>query len=275
MIINPFLLIAQVFLQISPVIVIEYFVRNAWKFRNLFVSLQRTSNIMIMKKFLLLAIIVLITCTRAAGQNMFSGSTDLNIIAKEWENSTLSDVANGSLVTMLDCFNQKWPTWMLNAAVKTMKKGVDGRDTYNNDQIVVHNRPKNGFVEVNWWGNAERHEFIRACYWKRSNGNRLLGIYFGGTDCYPNIHFVCFYNYDTKRHTLTPEPQIIDGFRTTEDTKYYYDLPEEGKELIITEFGPRGHIIHTFKWDGMKPVFSHSQKIEDEAGGEHCDDEEE
>ena len=127
MIINPFLLNTQVFFQISPVIVIEYFVRNAWKFRNLFVSLQRTSNIMIMKKFLLLAIIALITCTKAAGQNMFSGSTDLNIIAKEWENSTLSDVANGSLVTMLDCFNQKWPTWMLNAAVKTMKKGVAGR----------------------------------------------------------------------------------------------------------------------------------------------------
>ena len=117
-----------------------------------------------MKKFLLPAIIALFTCTTAAGQSMFSPSTDLNIIANEWENSSLSDVANGSLVTMLDRFNQKWPTWMLNAAVKTMKKGVDGRDTYNNDQIVVHNRPKNGFVEVNWWGDAERHEFMRAWF---------------------------------------------------------------------------------------------------------------
>ena len=230
---------------------------------------------MIMKKFLLLAIIALITCTTAAGQNMFSGSTDLKVIANEWEDRTLSGVANGSLVTMLDCFNNKWPTWMLNAAVKTMKKGVVGRDTYNNEQIVVHNKPNNGFVQVDWWGNAERHEFMRACYWKRSNGNRLLAIYFGGTDNEPNIHFVCFYNYDTKRHTLTPEPQIIDGFRTTGDTKYYYDLPEEGKELKISEFGPRGHFIHTFKWDGMKPVLSHSEKIEDEADGEHCDEEDE
>jgi hypothetical protein len=72
---------------------------------------------MIMKKFLLLAIIAFIACTTVAGQNMFSGSTDLKVIANEWEDRTLSGVANGSLVTMLDCFNNKWPTWMLNAAV--------------------------------------------------------------------------------------------------------------------------------------------------------------
>ena len=228
-----------------------------------------------MMKFFLTTLITLITCTTAAGQNMFSGSTDLAVIANEWEDRTLSGVANGSLVTMLDCFNKEWPTWMLDAAVKTMKKGVVGRDTYSNGQIVVHHKPKNGWVSVDWLGNAERHEFMRACFWNRSNGNRLLGIYFGGTDNDPNIHFVCFYNYDTKKHTLTPEPQIIDGFRTTQDTKFYYDLPEQGKELKISEFGPRGHFIHTFKWDGMKPVFSKSEKVEDEADGEYCDEEEE
>ena len=228
-----------------------------------------------MKKIILLALITLMTCTRGTGQSMFSGSTELEIIANEWENITLSGVANGSLVSMLDCFNQKWPTWMLNAAIQTMKKGVDGRDSYENEQIVVRNKPKNGFVSVDWWGNAERLEFMRACYWTRSNGHRLLGIYFGGTDQYPNIHFVCFYDYDPKKHTLTPEPQIIDGFRTNEDTKFYYDLPEVGKEFRISEFGERGHYIHTFKWDGMKPVLSQSEKIEEDYEEEHCDEEEE
>ena len=228
-----------------------------------------------MKKYFLMTFMALITCTTVVGQNMFSGSTDLEVIANEWESITLKNVPNGSLVTMLDCFNKKWPTWMLSSAVKTMKKGVEGRDTYNNDQIVVRNKPKNGFVQVDWWGDAERKEFMRACYWKRSNGHRLLGIYFGGTDKYPNIHFVCFYDYDMKRHTLTPEPQIIDGFRTTEDRKFYYDLPEEGKELQISEFGERGHFIHTFKWDGMKPVFSETVKIEEDNGGEHYGEEEE
>ena len=228
-----------------------------------------------MKKYFLMTFMALITCTTVVGQNMFSGSTDLEVIANEWENVTLRNVPDGSLATMLDCFNKKWPTWMLRSAVKTMKKGVVGRDTYNNEQIVVHNKPKNGFVEVNWWGDAERHEFMRACYWKRSNGHRLLGIYFGGVDNDPNIHFVCFYDYDTKKHTLTPEPQIIDGFRTTKDRKFYYDLPEEGKELQISEFGERGHFIHTFKWDGMKPVFSETVKIEEDNGGEHYGEEEE
>lgn len=228
-----------------------------------------------MKKYILVTLITLITSMTAAGQNMFSGSTDLEVIANEWENITLKDVPDGSLVTMLDCFNKKWPTWMLRSAVKTMRKGVVGRDAYNNDQIVVHNKPKNGFVQVDWWGNAERHEFMRACYWKRSNGHRLLGIYFGGVDNTPNIHFVCFYDYDAKRHTLTPEPQIIDGFRTTEDRKFYYDLPEEGKELQITETNSQGYFIHTFKWDGMKPVFSKTEKQEFEADGDHCDEEEE
>ena len=215
-----------------------------------------------MKKYLLTTLITLITCTTLVGQNMFRGSTDLEVIANEWETKPLSGVSDGSLATMLDCFNKEWPTWMLNAAIKTMKKGVVGRDTYNNEQIVVHNKPKNGWVEVTWWGDAERHEFMKSCYWKRANGNRLLGIYFGGID--NDLHFVCFYDYDTKKHTLTPEPQIIDGFRTTEDTKFYYDLPEEGKDLKISEFGPRGYLIHTFKWDGMKPVLSKTEKVEEE-----------
>ena len=227
-----------------------------------------------MKKFFLMTFITLISSMTAIGQDMFSGTTELEVIANEWENVTLRNVPDGSLATMLDCFNKKWPTWMLKAAVRTMKKGVAGRDTYNDGHIVVHNKPKYGFVSTDWYGQVERHEFMNACYWKRSNGHRLLGIYFGGTDKYPNTHFVCFYDYDTNKHTLTPEPQIIDGFRTTEDREFYYNLPEEGKELQITEFGPQGHFIHTFKWDGMKPVLSKSEKIEinDE---EHDDEEEE
>ena len=237
--------------------------------------MNKHKTFLLMKKFFLMTLFTLITGMTAVGQNLFSGSTDLEIIANEWEKTILTDVPDGSLATMLDCFNKKWPTWMLRSAVKTMKKGVDGRETYNNDQIVVRNKPKNGFVEVNWWGDAERLEFMRACYWKRSNGHRLLGIYFGGTNSYPNIHFVCFYDYDMKRHTLTPEPQIIDGFRTTEDRKFYYDLPEEGKELRITEYGSQGNFVHIFKWDGMKPVFSKSEKIKDEVDEEHFDEEEE
>ena len=45
-----------------------------------------------MKKLLLSTLIVLMTCAAAAGQSMFSGSTDLGVIANEWEGITLKNV---------------------------------------------------------------------------------------------------------------------------------------------------------------------------------------
>ena len=62
---------------------------------------------------------------------------------------------------------------------------------------------------------------------------------------------------------------------TTEDTKFFYDLPQEGKDLIISEFGPKGYLRHTFKWDGMKPVFSKTEVVEDIADRDHYDEDEE
>ena len=56
-----------------------------------------------MKKYFLMTFMALITCTTVVGQNMFSGSTDLEVIANEWEKVTLSNVPDGSLATMLDC----------------------------------------------------------------------------------------------------------------------------------------------------------------------------
>lgn len=53
------------------------------------------------------------------------------------------------------------------------------------------------------------------------------------------------------------------------------DLPREGKDLMISEYGPRGHVRHTFKWDGMKPVYAKSEVVEDLGDGEHCDEDEE
>ena len=224
-----------------------------------------------MKKMVMVAMMALMSFATAVGQDIYSNSTSMVNINSEWEHVTLSGVTDGSLIAMLDCFNKKWPTWMVTYALKTMRKGQH-LERFGEGLPTVFYEPQNGWVDVA--AQPMGTEFMHVCYWKRTNGHRLLAIYLG-KPIDPSIHFVCFYNYDAKRHILTPEPQIIDGFRTTEDTKYYYDLPEEGKELKITESGPKGHFIHTFKWDGMKPVLSHSEKIEDEADGEHYDDEEE
>ena len=211
----------------------------------------------------------LMTVAPAAAQDVYSGSTSLDVINNEWENETLGDVADGTLITMLDAFNKRWPTWMLTSAIKTMKKGIR-LERYGERLPTVFYDAKNGWVDVA--STLMGAEFMKSCFWKRSNGHRLLGIYFG-KPVEPSLHFVCFYDYDPQAHKLTPETHIIDGYRTTDDTKFYYDLPQQGKDMIITEVGPRGHIIHTFTWDGMKPVYSKSEVQEDFADGDHCDEE--
>lgn len=223
-----------------------------------------------MKKYLVLFLIVM-ACTTAAGQDVYSGSTSLVDIDREWETETLKGATDGSLIAMLDCFNKRWPTWMVNSALKTMKKGLH-LERYGERLPTVFYDPKNGWVDVS--STLMDSEFIHVCYWKRTNGHRLLAIYLG-KPVDPSIHFVCFYDYDPQKHILTPEPHIIDGYRTTEDTKFYYDLPQHGKDLMILEVGPRGHLNHTFTWDGMKPVYSKTEVIEDFADGEHCDEEDE
>ena len=71
-----------------------------------------------MKKFLVLFLLVM-TCTTAAGQDVYSGSTSLVDIDREWETETLKGATDGSLIAMLDCFNKRWPTWMVISALKT------------------------------------------------------------------------------------------------------------------------------------------------------------
>ena len=217
------------------------------------------------KRIVVVAMMALMSFTTAVGQDIYSSSTSLVVINSEWEN-----LKDGSLIAMLDCFNKKWPTWMVTHALKTMRKGQH-LERYGEGLPTVFYEPQNGWVDVA--AQPMGTEFIHVCYWKRTNGHRLFAIYLG-KPIDPSIHFVCFYDYSPQKHTLTPEPHIIDGFRTTEDTKFYYELPREGKDLIITEYGPRGQVRHTFKWDGMKPVFSKSEVVEEDGGGDHCDEDE-
>ena len=218
-----------------------------------------------LKQMMMIAVMALMSFTSAFGQDVYSGSTSLVDIEREWENETLSGATEGTLIGMLECFNKRWPTWMVTYALKTMKKGLK-LERYGEGLPTVFYDRQNGWVDSG--SSAVGMEFLHSCYWKRSNGHLLLGIYLG-KPADPNIHFVCFYDYSPTTHELTPEPHIIDGFRTTDDTKFYYNLPQHGKELTISEFGPRGSILHTFKWDGMKPVYWKSE-AQDYADGDIC-----
>ena len=200
---------------------------------------------------------------------------DMVKVGKGWAARPIKVKGGGKapgVVTLTKAFNDVWKVYVVSGI---LKKAQDPKFTYKSypeyDSEDIVDR-KSGYMCVNSGGTDS--DYMESCVWRCDNGHRLFAIYFGNP-VEPSIHFVCFYDYDPQKRTLTPEPQIIDGYRTTEDTKFFYDLPQEGKDLIISEFGPKGYLRHTFKWDGMKPVYSKTEVVEDSADGDHYDEDDE
>ena len=71
--------------------------------------------------------------------------------------------------------------------------------------------------------------------------------------------FVCFYDYNPQRKTLTPEPDVL-GFRKwTPRYPYYCRLPRFGKNLVLEDWSEDGPLLHTFIWNGMKPILTKTE----------------
>ena len=190
------------------------------------------------------------------------GSTSLEDIDAGWATKPISNVANGNFATMLERFYQTWPTWMVRAVRNTMKKGLTKQVLDKGTELTVTVDQKNGFVSVGDGGTDG--EYMSACYWNRSNGHKLLAVLLGSpTD--PCIEVLCTYDYDPAKKMLTPEPEILKGYRWHDRKSYsqiFCNLPRKGKEITVDDWsGDDGPVRHTFKWDGMKPVYSKSESL--------------
>jgi len=190
------------------------------------------------------------------------GSTSLEDIDAGWATKPISNVANGNFATMLERFYQTWPTWMVRAVRNTMKKGLAKQVLDKGTELTVTVDQKNGFVSVGDGGTDG--EYMSACYWNRSNGHKLLAVLLGSpTD--PCIEVLCTYDYDPAKKMLTPEPEILKGYRWHDRKSYsqiFCNLPRKGKEITVDDWsGDDGPVRHTFKWDGMKPVYSKSESL--------------
>ena len=190
------------------------------------------------------------------------GSTSLEDIDAGWATKPISNVANGNFATMLERFYQTWPTWMVRAVRNTMKKGLAKQVLDKDTELTVTVDQKNGFVSVGDGGTDG--EYMSACYWNRSNGHKLLAVLLGSpTD--PCIEVLCTYDYDPAMKMLTPEPEILKGYRWHDRKAYsqiFCNLPRKGKEITVDDWsGDDGPVRHTFKWDGMKPVYSKSESL--------------
>ena len=212
---------------------------------------------MCMKKLFL----IWLTCCLSANTVLAQEPVLLEDIESGWKTKTINNVVNGSFGTMLERFDQTWPTWMVSKVRDAMEKGLSKVVLNEETALTVIVDAKNGYAEVSDEGTDG--EYMSACYWNRTNGHKLLAVLMGDpTD--PFIEFVCFYDYDPQKKALIPEPDILAGFRKwTLDDPYFCSLPKQGKNLLIDEYGSGGHIRHTFTWDGMKPVFSKTEDVDD------------
>ena len=194
-------------------------------------------------------------------------SCPLEVIDKGWSTKTIDNVVNGSLGIMLERFDQIWPTWMVGAVRETMEQGLEKNVLDEETALTVTVDAKNGYVSVGDGGTDG--EYMSACYWNRSNGHKLLAVLLGKpTD--PCIEVLCTYDYDPQKKTLTPEPDILKGYRWSDRKEYsqiFCSLPKKGKNVTVQDWsGDDGPVQHTFTWDGMKPVYSKTEPLEFDDG---------
>ena len=212
-----------------------------------------------MKRIIILTA-VLIMALAAKAQETEVMRTSLEDIDQGWASKSISNVLNGSLGIMLERFDQTWPTWMVGAVRKTMEKGLANEVLDEETDLTVTVDAKNGFVSVGDGGTDG--EYMSACYWNRSNGHKLLAVLLGKpTD--PCIEVLCTYDYDPQKKTLTPEPDILKGYRWGDRGEYkqiFCNLPKKGKNVLVDDWsGDDGPVRHTFTWDGMKPVYAKTE----------------
>lgn len=192
------------------------------------------------------------------------GQIYLEDIDKGWPTKTISNVANGSIGVLLESFDKTWPTWMGKTIRNTMEKGLSKEVLDEETELTVIVDATNGYASLGDAGTDD--SYMNACVWNRDNGHKLLAVCLGKpTD--PCIEIVCFYDYNPQKKTLTPEPDILKGYRWNDKGEFpqiYCRLPRKGKDITIDDWCGNSPVRHTFTWNGMKPVYSKSEPINDD-----------
>lgn len=212
-----------------------------------------------MKRVSLILTMGFLSVFSVMAQDMRFESTPLEVINKGWTSKTIDNVINGSFGIMLERFDQTWPTWMVGSIRNTMEQGLSKEVLDEETELTVTIDSKNGYASVGDGGTDG--EYMSACYWNRSNGHKLLAVLLGKpTD--PCMEVLCTYDYDPQKKTLTPEPDILKGYRwgdKGENKQIFCNLPKTGKNVTVQDWSGDGPVVHTFTWDGMKPVYAKTE----------------
>ncbi|MBR4366175.1 MAG: hypothetical protein IKP43_05275 [Bacteroidaceae bacterium] len=205
-----------------------------------------------------LTAVVLLLSLNAGAQNLVS----LTSLQSRWSSKNITNVSSGNIGVMLDRFDQTWPTTSVGDARSVIKQGLAKKVLEEETAYTVIYDAKNGYVEAKD-GGADR-QTMSACVWRRNDGHSLFAIEIS-QPVDPAISVVCFYDYNPKTKTLTPEPNLLQGWKPVENNGFLeYVLPRQGKELIINEwfFTTSEYYAHHFKWNGVKPVFEYYESLD-------------
>ena len=208
-----------------------------------------------MKKFFLL----LLTVTTSI-YTLAIDYHSLEEIYDQWKSRNIKVPQGGSnpgIVKLVKAFQDTWHSYNISPV---LEKAKNPNFTFEADEeygggITVDR--KNGFVSLDNGGSDSG--YMEACVWRRDNGHRLFAIVLG-QPVDPEIEFVCFYDYDPKTFTLSPEAGPEQEFHPLyKDNHVGYNLPQKGKDFIISEYdiNLQSNINHVFSWDGNKHHFSH------------------
>ena len=201
-------------------------------------------------------LLFLFACVSMQAQNL-----TIEEVAARWQSRTIKVPGGGEkpyIVKLLHAFHKALPAYASEAVVNLSK---DPKFTYMKDEeyeneIIVDR--KNGYVCDDAGGTDSSS--MEACMWRRTNGHRLFAIVLS-QPVDPCIDVVCFYDYDPKTATMTPEEGPLKGFKLKADKfNRYFKLPRTGKDFIVGEYLDDELVEHIFTWDGMNHHFSKTVK---------------
>ena len=175
------------------------------------------------------------------------GMYDPAEIAKNWKTRTIKVPGQKSdIVALFEAFYTEWPTLAGNRIVHETNPSLAPDDTYYEEGSIIDR--KNGYVESAWY-EGEDLGIVSACVWNRKNGHKLFAVNF-------NVEkdFLCFYDFDPAKQTLTPEESPIkrEHLNNPDKEPLWYTLPQEGKTLEVVEDTDGEEVASTYyTFDGQ------------------------
>jgi hypothetical protein len=192
------------------------------------------------------------------GESMCKPST----VREGWKQRTITVPGqNSDIVALFEAFHNAWPTHEGNRIMHQANPEQYIGDEFYEDGSVIDR--KNGYVESAWYENEDGDDedkdedigMVSACVWKRNNGHKLFAVTF---DC-TKKNFICFYDFDPAKRTLTPEDSPIKKEHLTNPDRdpSWYTLPHEGKTLQVVEETPAGGVATIYyDFDGQNLKFA-------------------